>query len=183
MSKRYRFRVPAREDESPAAHAKRQRDWSYEESTVKHLLARFNMRELAQPLWSEHKNNSPEGFGRLSLSDFRKEIGFPVWLGARRISLSRQPSAAKLLRDFGYTPMFGAFREVCNGVPEDYKALPVCAIFPVPKTRFMALHTFESPLATDTTQVVIQNRSATRVFTMEPLSKLLEALEAADLLS
>jgi hypothetical protein len=67
-------------------------------------------------------------------------------------------------------------------VPDYMKDQPVCAIFPVPKTRFMALHTIESPLATDTTRIVIPHPRLGRVFTMEPLSKLLEALEAADLL-
>ena len=183
IPKRYRLRAPRREGESFADRIKREKNWRYEEATVKHLLAHFQMQDLAQKLWSKHKSNSAEDFGRLALSDFQQEVGFPVWLGARRITTRRQPSIGKFLREFARTPMYRVFCETWDSTPEHMADYPVCAVFPVPKTRFMALHTFESNTVVSTTQITIPHPRLGVVMTMEPLANLLEALDIAGLLA
>ena len=180
--KRYRLRLPHREGESDADRKKREKNWRYEEATVKHLIEHFDRRELARQLWSEHKSNDPEDFGRLTLPDFQRKSGFPVWLGARRISSRRLPPIGRFLREFGHTPMYGAFRETWRSVPESMQGQPVCAVFPVPGTKFMAIHTFESERTVETTRIIMPHRRLGFVATMEPLDNLLEALEAAELL-
>jgi hypothetical protein len=174
--KRYRFRPPQRRGEPRTEYAGRLKQWRYEEACVKYVLDYVQLPGLRKELWKKHKSNDPEDFGRLTLADFRQQTNFPVWLGSRHMTWRRQPSMKTVLRDFANTPMLHAACDVCSSNPQQSVDRPFGVVFPVPKVKFMALHTLVSDHWSGAARMVMPTKIPGLTFFLERLDDLLDAV-------
>jgi hypothetical protein len=172
----YRFRPPRQTGELSAEYAERTRQWRYEEACVKHILDRVKLSDLRQELWKEHKRNDGDDFGRLTLDDFQRRTGFPLWLGSRHLKWGGQLSIKSVLRDFESTPMYRAVCEVGHAIPLHFADRSFGVIFPVPKLKFMALHTLASDSWGGATRIVLPTSRHGLTFHMERLDDLLDVV-------
>ena len=170
----FRMKSPRFPGEDKEQWAKRNRKFMYEEAIVKYLIRQLQLpTDLRSILWAEHKSDSSDDFGRLTLSAFCLKTRFPVWLGSRQLKDQRQLPLSKLLRDFHSTHMCRAWMDTSRSLPDSFKWSGL--VFSVPGTKFMSLHTFKSDLQPGTTRVVIP-QSDRGVVVLEPLNRLLNAI-------
>ncbi len=170
----YRFRraqqgfcPPSREE------IDREKQQRYEQEVVKRILKRTGNWDMRGRLWNMQQ--SQVGFGRLAFCDFQEVSGFPMWLETRRMDLAKHASLVNLLRDFDRTPIFKAFWELRCAIPKHMEGVPVGLIFPAPRIKFMALHTWTSDLRPGATRIVVPLNDDS-VLVLEELDDLLKAL-------
>ena len=152
------------------------KDVVYEEAVVKHLFRCLDVPEdLGIELWKEDARKSLHDFGTLKLSAFCQRTRFPLWLGSKRFDAVRQLPLSKLLGQFEATHIYHAWHEVAQAAPDQRQ--PSGLIFPLNRTKFMALHTYPSELKPGATRVVIP-RSRQTILVLEPLKQLLRAIRS-----
>jgi len=175
-TKQYRLQAPRWPGESAGEWSRRNREFVYEEAVVKHLIRHFHLPEkIGIELWKEEKERSPDDFGRLRLPAFCAKTAFPLWLGSRRFEDVGQPRISNLLSDFASAPWGQAWNEVARAAPARFPSAGI--IFPMPGTKFMALHDYASDLQPGATRLVIP-QSKQNALVLEPLRCLLEAIKS-----
>jgi hypothetical protein len=154
-----------------------QRNWAYEESTVKYLMRRYGQADLGKPLWRMKKHAS--GFGRLALEDYQAVTSFPMWLGARCFD-RKQLTLLHLFNKLRESPIGGGLQEVANSVPEHMAGAPFGLVFPAPGIRRMIVHNGPCDEADGATHVLRRGRIIGAMFVIEPLRQLLDRLGDPD---
>jgi hypothetical protein len=174
----YRFRIPHQIARGYVHADVLQRQWAYDESTVKYLLRRYGVKDLRSELWRMGKKQ--DGFGHLLLADFCEVTQFPIWLQSRPIDISRL-TLADSLGDISRTPIATALREIVQYVPAWAVEMPLGLVFPMPGVRFMTIHRWERDASDMGTQLLRPGRVGSRdiVWVMEPLGALLDKIDAS----
>ena len=176
--RRYRFRIPHQIARGYVDADVLQRQWAYDELTVKYLLRRYGVKDLRRELWRMGKKQ--DGFGHLLLADFCEVTQFPIWLQSRPIDVNRL-TLADLLGDISRTPIAAALREIVQYVPTWAVELPLGLVFRMPGVRFMVMHNWERHPCDGGTQLLRPGRVGSQdiVWVMEPLGALLDKIDAS----